>query len=64
MTHKKINQLINDLESLRNSEEGFKKILDREREILNQLRNVYSNHKDQFDLQLITQINEFKMTLH
>ena len=63
MTHEKINQLINDLESLRNSEEGFKKILDRERGILNQLRNVYSNHKDQFDLQLITQINELKNDL-
>ena len=63
MTHEKINQLINKLETLKNSEKDFVYIINQEKMILQQLRDSYQKYKGQFDLKLVERINALKNDL-
>jgi len=63
MTHEDINQLIIELEKLINSDDNFEKIVDHEKKILQQLRDLYTIYTEQFDFKLIQRINELKNDL-
>ena len=63
MTHEKINQLIIDLEKLTTSDDDFVNIVDHEKKILQQLRDLYTKYTEQFDFKLIQRINELKNDL-